>query len=265
MRAGPSPGPGSACLILATGLWSLRQGIRVRRAGEPRWPPSSSGVIAGIHKPCYRRPADRLEASPKSRKGRSPRGGQRTCRGELKVQPRGPVAVRLNRSCRESSVRHTTDRHFPADPHDPIASATMATSRRAPPMFHRHQLAQFVLFMATSRAYCHRRCGPSGRCGQGYACRRKLASEASWLNLIEPPFGVLKRYVLADTGGTEHGQRRRRIYRYLRYRNRAVRSDGHSLTKIRSVSIHEQTYSTSISSAFSIGKRKMHFLVFSIS
>lgn len=104
-------------------------------------------------------------------------------------------------------------------------------------MFHRHQLAQVGLFMATSRAYCHRRVDPLVDVVRVTPAGGKLASEASWLNLIEPHFGVLPRYVLADSDGTEHGQRHRRIYRYLRYRKRAVRSDGHSLTKIPSVSI----------------------------
>jgi hypothetical protein len=64
-------------------------------------------------------------------------------------------------------------------------------------------------------------------------------TDASWLNLIEPHFGVLKRYVLADTDDAEHSERRRRIYRYLRYRNQRVGSGVHPLTRIRSVSFNK--------------------------
>ena len=64
-------------------------------------------------------------------------------------------------------------------------------------------------------------------------------TEASWLNLIEAQFSVLKRFVLADTDDTEHVQRRRRIYRYLRYRNRRVGCLDHPLTRIRSISINK--------------------------
>src|SRR5262249_4491690 len=40
-------------------------------------------------------------------------------------------------------------------------------------------------------------------------------TEASWLNLIEAQFGVLKRFTLANTDDLDHIIRRRRIYRYL--------------------------------------------------
>ena len=43
-------------------------------------------------------------------------------------------------------------------------------------------------------------------------------TEASWLNLIEAQFGVLKRFTVANTDDPSHLVRRRRIYRYLRYR-----------------------------------------------
>jgi transposase len=62
-------------------------------------------------------------------------------------------------------------------------------------------------------------------------------TEASWLNLIEAQFGVLKRFTLSNTDDAEHAQRRRRIYRYLRYRNRRVGSAAHPLTRIRSIRI----------------------------
>lgn len=60
-------------------------------------------------------------------------------------------------------------------------------------------------------------------------------TEASWLNLIEAQFGVLKRFTLANTDDREHHLRRRRIYRYLRYRHRKLGNLGHSLNRIRSI------------------------------
>ena len=47
-------------------------------------------------------------------------------------------------------------------------------------------------------------------------------TEASWLNLIEAHFGVLKRFPLTNTDDLTHGVRRRRVYRYLRYRHHNV-------------------------------------------
>ena len=58
-------------------------------------------------------------------------------------------------------------------------------------------------------------------------------TEASWLNLIEPHFGVMKRFTLANTDDTEHVARRRRIYRYLRYRHRELGNQDHSLNRLR--------------------------------
>ena len=60
-------------------------------------------------------------------------------------------------------------------------------------------------------------------------------TEASWLNLIEAHFGVLKRFTVANTDDPNHAVRRRRIYRYLRYRHREVGTQNHPLTRIRSV------------------------------
>jgi hypothetical protein len=60
-------------------------------------------------------------------------------------------------------------------------------------------------------------------------------TDASWLNLIEPQFGLLKRYTLADTDDTAHVARRRRIYRYLRYRHRRLGCLRHPLNRIRVV------------------------------
>ena len=61
-------------------------------------------------------------------------------------------------------------------------------------------------------------------------------TEASWLNLIEAQFGVLKRFTLANTDDPDHVTRRRRVYRYLRYRHRKLGRLTHPLTRIRSIS-----------------------------
>jgi hypothetical protein len=60
-------------------------------------------------------------------------------------------------------------------------------------------------------------------------------TEASWLNLIEAQFGVLKRFTLANTDDTDHVPRRRRIYRYLRYRHQRLGRLRHPLNRIRSI------------------------------
>jgi transposase len=57
-------------------------------------------------------------------------------------------------------------------------------------------------------------------------------TESSWLNLIEAQFGVLKRFTLTNTDDRTHAERRRRVYRYLRYRHRKVGTLEHPLTKI---------------------------------
>ncbi len=61
-------------------------------------------------------------------------------------------------------------------------------------------------------------------------------TEASWLNLIEAQFGVLKRFTLANTDDPTHVARRRRIYAYLRYRHRKLANYRHPLNRIRSFS-----------------------------
>jgi hypothetical protein len=60
-------------------------------------------------------------------------------------------------------------------------------------------------------------------------------TEASWLNLIEAQFGVLKRATLANTDDPDHVTRRRRVYRYLRYRHRQLGNVDHPLNRIRSI------------------------------
>jgi transposase len=60
-------------------------------------------------------------------------------------------------------------------------------------------------------------------------------TNASWLNLIEAQFGVLKRFTLSDTDDPSHTQRRRRIVRYIRYRNRRTGSGRHPLRRMLSI------------------------------
>ena len=60
-------------------------------------------------------------------------------------------------------------------------------------------------------------------------------TEASWLNLIEAHFGVLKRATLTNTDDPSHRVRRQRIYQYLRYRHRTLGCAAHRLTRIRSI------------------------------
>jgi hypothetical protein len=61
-------------------------------------------------------------------------------------------------------------------------------------------------------------------------------TEASWLNLIEAHFGVLKRFTVANTDDPSHRVRRQRVYRYLRYRHRGLGRLRHPLNRIRSIS-----------------------------
>ncbi len=61
-------------------------------------------------------------------------------------------------------------------------------------------------------------------------------TEASWINLIEAQFGVLKRFTLNHTDDRTHAARRRRIYRYLRYRHRKLRNLHHPLNRLRTIS-----------------------------
>jgi transposase len=61
-------------------------------------------------------------------------------------------------------------------------------------------------------------------------------TEASWLNLIEAQFGVLKRFTLANTDDPSHRVRRQRIYRYLRYRHRTLGRSTHPLLRLRYIS-----------------------------
>lgn len=60
-------------------------------------------------------------------------------------------------------------------------------------------------------------------------------TEASWLNLIEPHFGALRRATLVGSDDRDHVVRRRRIYRCLRPRDRERGKGAHPLTRIRMV------------------------------
>jgi hypothetical protein len=60
-------------------------------------------------------------------------------------------------------------------------------------------------------------------------------TEASWLNLVEAHFRVLKRFTVAHTDDPTHAVRRRRIYRYLHYRHQQLGRVRHPLTRIRSI------------------------------
>lgn len=60
-------------------------------------------------------------------------------------------------------------------------------------------------------------------------------TDASWLNLIEAQFGVLKRCTLRQSDDPNHLARRRRIYRSLRYRHRKLGLVHHPLNRIRSI------------------------------
>ena len=60
-------------------------------------------------------------------------------------------------------------------------------------------------------------------------------TNASWLNLIEAQFGVTKRFTLTDTDDPDHPTRRRRIARYIRYRNREADCPRHPLTRMLSI------------------------------
>ena len=60
-------------------------------------------------------------------------------------------------------------------------------------------------------------------------------TEGSWMNPIEPHFGVLGRATYAGSDDPAHAARRQRVYRYLRLRHRELGNASHPLTRIRSV------------------------------
>lgn len=55
---------------------------------------------------------------------------------------------------------------------------------------------------------------------------------SSWLNVIEPHFGVMKKFTLNGSDDQDHVTRRKRIYRYLRWRNRSVQTDNCKLATV---------------------------------
>jgi transposase len=58
------------------------------------------------------------------------------------------------------------------------------------------------------------------------------ATNASWMNLIEAQFGVLTRFTLTDTDDLSHGDRQRRIRRFLRYRHAQRGRRDHPLSRL---------------------------------
>jgi transposase len=62
---------------------------------------------------------------------------------------------------------------------------------------------------------------------------------ASWLNLIEAHLGVMKRFVLNGSDDSSHLIRRRRISRYLTWRNRQAASTSCPLYRFRSIKLEE--------------------------
>ena len=66
----------------------------------------------------------------------------------------------------------------------------------------------------------------------GFSAAKVSAPSA---NAIEAHFEVTKRATLTSSDDRDHVPRRRRIYRYLRYRNRRVGQQDHPLTRIRSI------------------------------
>jgi len=55
---------------------------------------------------------------------------------------------------------------------------------------------------------------------------------SSWLNVIEPHFGAAKKYALNGSDDPDHQTRRRRIYQYLRLRNRKAGTHHCKLAKV---------------------------------
>jgi transposase len=60
---------------------------------------------------------------------------------------------------------------------------------------------------------------------------------ASWLNVIEAHFGSMKKFVLNNSDDGDHRTRRRRIYRYLTWRNKQHGSSDCPLTQLRRIKL----------------------------
>lgn len=59
-------------------------------------------------------------------------------------------------------------------------------------------------------------------------------TEASWLNLIEAQFGVLKRFTVANTDDPNHEARHQRVRAYLAYRHKRLGNSSHPLKRLSS-------------------------------
>jgi hypothetical protein len=57
-------------------------------------------------------------------------------------------------------------------------------------------------------------------------------TEASWLNLIEAQFGVLKKFTVDNTDDANHEQRQVRVRAYLKYRHRRLGNSDHPLSNL---------------------------------
>jgi len=55
---------------------------------------------------------------------------------------------------------------------------------------------------------------------------------SSWLNIIESHFGIMKKFTLSASDDQDHKLRRRRIYRYLRLRNKSRSTHKTKLSKV---------------------------------
>lgn len=62
-------------------------------------------------------------------------------------------------------------------------------------------------------------------------------TEGSWMNPIEPHFGVLGRATYAGSDDPEHDLRRTRVYGYLRLRHRRLGNASHPLTMIHRIKL----------------------------
>ena len=57
-------------------------------------------------------------------------------------------------------------------------------------------------------------------------------TQASWLNLIEAQFGVLKKFTVANTDDPSHEQRHKRVRAYLNYWHRRLGNQDHPLKRL---------------------------------
>lgn len=62
-------------------------------------------------------------------------------------------------------------------------------------------------------------------------------TEASWLNAIEAHFGSMKTFVVNNSDDPDHETRRRRIYRYLTWRNKQHHASNCPLKQLRRIKL----------------------------